>query len=348
MINFQKARTSQRAHQKSKLLAIRSVTAQIDHLQIRDFPDLLGPGDLLVINDSATLPASFTGSHIESRETIELRLMQSLGKDAMDLTSWQALVLGAGDWTVPTENRGDIPKLALGNHFSFKHELVAEITEVSDRFPEFIKVRFSGDRFEVLRKIYLSGSPIQYSYLKGELKIWDQQTLFSGPPVSVEPPSASFPFNWELYFRLVNAGVRIAPITHSAGISSTGNPELDKILPLPERYWIPEQTAKLVNNSIAQGTRVIALGSTVTRALESAGAHGFLQPGTAITSLRLGPHHKRKIVSGILTGLHEPTSSHAKMLECFVSPQLLESAYEQASHRGYLWHEYGDSCLILV
>ena len=348
MIGFQTARSSQRGHQQTKLLVIRSRNGETAHLQIGDFPDLLGPGDLLVINDSATLPASFTGTHTPSGETVELRLMQSLGKNPMDLTRWQAVLLGSGDWRTPTENRGRIPKLSRGDLFEFKKGLFAETFELSETFPEFIQIKFHGERLEVLRKIYLAGKPIQYSYLKDELKIWDQQTLFSGPPVSVEPPSASFPFNWDLYFRLVGAGVGIAPITHSAGLSSTGNPELDKILPLPERYWIPDQTAKLVNEAIAQGSRIIALGSTVTRALESAGAQGKLQPGSAVTSLRLGPEHKRRVVSGILTGLHEPASSHAKMLESFVSPQLLASAYEQASQRGYLWHEYGDSCLILA
>ena len=146
---------------------------------------------------------------------------------------------------------------------------------------------------------------------------------------------------------LAGEGCGIGVPAACGGISSAGEKELDALLPLPEYYQIPQATAEAVNRALQEKRRVIAIGTSVTRALESAAkADNRVQPGEGIARLLLKPSYKRKIVSGILTGMHENSTSHFQLLQSFASRQLLEKAYAGAKKRGYLWHEFGDSCLI--
>jgi S-adenosylmethionine:tRNA ribosyltransferase-isomerase len=139
----------------------------------------------------------------------------------------------------------------------------------------------------------------------------------------------------------------VVHLTHAAGISSTGDSELDRRLPLAERYEIGEPTALCVNETRARGARVLAVGTSVTRALEASAHDGRARPGSARTSLLLGPGSTLQICSGLLTGLHEPGTSHYSLLEAFAPRSLLDRSFVHAEQRGYLQHEFGDSCLIL-
>ena len=144
-------------------------------------------------------------------------------------------------------------------------------------------------------------------------------------------------------------GVQVVPLIHAAGISSTGEQALDALLPLPEYYHIPEETAVVVNLAMRDGRRIIALGTSVTRALESAvDEQGDVVPGRGIATLKLSPRYHRKVVTGLLTGMHEDGTSHLQLLQAFAPWSLIETAYDQAKKRHYLWHEYGDTCLIFA
>ena len=165
----------------------------------------------------------------------------------------------------------------------------------------------------------------------------------------MELPSAGRPLTWSLLLDLIRRGVRIAPLTHAAGLSSTGDPDLDALLPLPERYEIPEDTALGIRKTAAAGGRVIAVGTSVVRALEGCAAeHGEVIAGAGETHLRISPSHRLRVVHGLFTGLHEPTASHFHLLQAFAPPALIHEAYAHAEAAGYLGHEFGDSNLILA
>jgi S-adenosylmethionine:tRNA ribosyltransferase-isomerase len=170
------------------------------------------------------------------------------------------------------------------------------------------------------------------------------QTVFATEPGGAEMPSAARPFTTELVTRLVAGGVAIAPIVLHAGLSS---PELHEP-PAPERYRVPAATAHLVNAAHARGARVVAVGTTVVRALETvAGPDGTVHPGEGWTELVVEPERGVRTVDGLLTGWHEPEASHLRMLAAVAAPAVLTAAYRAALAAGYRWHEFGDSHLIL-
>jgi S-adenosylmethionine:tRNA ribosyltransferase-isomerase len=204
------------------------------------------------------------------------------------------------------------------------------------------------------------GQPIRHSYVPGRWPLTAYQTVFARSPGSAEMPSAARPFTADLVTRLIAAGVVLAPITLHTGVASLEAGEA----PLPEWFEVPQPTADLVNLARAAGRRVIAVGTTCTRALESAIAGGGGQagpvddgPDEAVagtvtarrgwTSLVLGPAHPARVVTGLITGWHEAGASHLALLEAVAGRTLVEAAYREAAAAGYLWHEFGDSCLLL-
>jgi S-adenosylmethionine:tRNA ribosyltransferase-isomerase len=147
---------------------------------------------------------------------------------------------------------------------------------------------------------------------------------------------------------LRRAGVGVASVTHAAGLSSTGEPALDALLPLPEPFEVPARTADEVNVARARGGRVVAAGTTVVRALESATARGAVQAGGGVARLRVDARHALRSVDAVLTGMHEPGSSHFQLLTAFAPPDLLARAHAHAEAEGYLAHEFGDSMLVFA
>lgn len=309
----------------------------ISHLRVEALSDYLRKGDLLLVNVASTLPSSFFGTVIRTGMPIEVRLAAFRGGSARDLSSWSALTFGSGDWRVPTEKRGPPPEIRKGDVIRVSPSLSAEILEVCPRAPRFLNIQFSSN--DLIRELYREGRPIQYSYLEKELELWDQQTLFNGPPVAVEPPSAAFPLTWSLVLALQSKGVKLATVIHSAGISSTGSPELDALLPLEEFYEVPKETLAAIDETSRSGSRVVALGTSVTRAVESA-----LRTGkrTGLTSFKLGPKNSPKVVDILITGMHEEGSSHGELMKAFCNCSLLRLAQKEATGMGYLSHEYGD------
>jgi S-adenosylmethionine:tRNA ribosyltransferase-isomerase len=188
------------------------------------------------------------------------------------------------------------------------------------------------------------GRPIRYSYVPQGWPLAAYQTVFARSPGSAEMPSAGRPFTDRLVTELVAGGVVIAPITLHAGVASleAGEP------PLPERFTVPAPTAELVNLTRSAGRRVIAVGTTVTRALESAAdPGGTVRARRGWTDLVLGAGHPARVVTGLITGWHDPEASHLALLEAVAGPNLVRGAYQAAEQAGYLGHEFGDSCLLL-
>jgi S-adenosylmethionine:tRNA ribosyltransferase-isomerase len=297
----------------------------------------------LVVNDAATLPASLFAI-APSGEELELRL---LGENA-ETDTFSALLFGAGDWRTPTERRPAPPQLSPGARVSIGQDLlVAEVVGVNAGAPRFVELRFSTDRSAFWPALYRAGKPVQYSHVAGPLEIWHVQTRFAARPWASELPSAGRPLSWELLLELRRRGIRLASLTHAAGLSSTGSLELDRLLPRAERYEIPGATTLAVERARREGGRVIAVGTTVVRALEAAASRpGGLKPGPGVAELVIGPGFTPEVVDGIFTGQHEPSTSHFSLLEAFAPRKLLESAFEHAVRAGYLHHEFGDSWLV--
>jgi S-adenosylmethionine:tRNA ribosyltransferase-isomerase len=188
------------------------------------------------------------------------------------------------------------------------------------------------------------GRPITYGYLDGRYPLTAYQTVYATVPGSAEMPSAGRPFSEGLLVQLIARGITIAPIVLHAGVSSTEAHEP----PFPERYSVPSSTARLVASARAAGSRVVAVGTTVVRALESvATPDGTVRAGQGWTDLVLGPHRPARVVNGIISGFHEPGASHLMLLEAIAGRELVRSSYQAALDHGYLWHEFGDSTVFL-
>jgi S-adenosylmethionine:tRNA ribosyltransferase-isomerase len=333
------ARAPQPGFQPERLLVIDPLTRRFGDYRISELPGLLGPGDVLVVNDAATLPAS-----LRVDAELELRLI-SRERDG----SFRAVALGAGDFRQPTEMRGAPRALGQGETLSFGPLLAATVTEVDATAPRLVRLRFHADGAALFHALYRYGKPIQYSYTDGPLSLWDVQNRYAARPWAFELPSAGRPLTFELLFELERRGARLTHVTHAASISSTGSELLDARLPLAERYEIGASTALALANARAESGRVIAVGTSVVRALEGhASADGSVAAGSGETELRLSGSYSPRVVDGLLTGLHEPGTSHFALLEAFAPRPLLQRAVEHAARTGYLQHEFGDSCLVLA
>jgi S-adenosylmethionine:tRNA ribosyltransferase-isomerase len=214
--------------------------------------------------------------------------------------------------------------------------------------PRLLRVAFDVTGDGLWAALYREGRPIQYSYARRELPLWAVQTVYAGRPWAFEMPSAGRPLSWEILLALRRRGVRWAALTHAAGISATGDPAIDAALPLPERFEIPAATVAAIEEARRRGGRVLAVGTTVVRALEGAVAGGGELRATAgITDLRIGPRHRLRVVDGILSGVHAPDESHFALLGAFAGADLLRRAWAWASARGFRAHELGDAMLVL-
>lgn len=334
--------------------------------RIGDLRVLLREGDLLVVNDAATLPASLRGV-TGAGAAIEIRLT---GREGEGGDCWRAALFGAGDWRQRTEDRPPPPALGAGEELRFdgagtrgeagrrarrdrlespEGPLRATIASVDATSPRLVSLCFAARGAALWRALYRAARPVQYAHTAGPLALWQVQTAYAARPWAVEAPSAGLALSWELLLDLRRRGIAIARVTHAAGLSSTGDGELDARLPLAERYEVPAETVRAVAAARRRGGRVVAVGTTVVRALEgdARGHRGRLVAGAGTTGLRLGPATRRRVVDGILTGMHDPGTSHFALLESFAPRALLLEAHAFATEQGYLGHEFGDAMLIL-
>jgi S-adenosylmethionine:tRNA ribosyltransferase-isomerase len=308
-----------------RLLVSRGVAGQVRHHGFGELPELLLPGDLVVVNDTGTLPAAVRAGR--------------------ELAVHFSTALPDGAWLV--ELRVIKDKISVPNGAGFPDQVIDLPGGAALRLGRRAGARLWRARLSVAVVPYLLryGIPIRYSYVSRDWPLAAYQTVFSRKPGSAEMPSASRPFTAAVVTDLVSRGVLIAPLTLHAGVSSL---EADED-PYPEPYDVPPATARLVNHVRSAGGRVIAAGTTVVRALETAfdAGSGLVVPSAGWTSHVVTPETGVRAVDGLLTGLHEPRSSHLRMLAAFAGPELLARCYEAAVTSGYLWHEFGDVHLLL-
>jgi S-adenosylmethionine:tRNA ribosyltransferase-isomerase len=326
-----------------RLLHVDPLTGELADRSLEALPALLRPGELLVVNDAATLPASLAATAPDGN-AMEVRLAGEAG-DGL----WRCVLLGSGDWRTPTESRPPPPLLEPGAVVRFASDFSATVERIAAVSPRLVWMRFSpsGERF--WRALYRHGRPVQYAYEQLPLSLDRVQTPYAARPWSSEMPSAGRGLTLPLLRRLRSRGVGLAALTHAAGLSSTGDGALDAALPLPERFEIPEATVDELDATRRARGRVVAVGTTVVRALEgSAAAHGGrVQPGADSTPLILGPGHRRAVVDGLLSGIHARDSSHYGLLRAFLPPPLDTHYLLHVAAGGYRGHEFGDSTLIL-
>lgn len=313
------------------------------HLPRAALATLLAPGDLVVANDAATLPASLRGWHHESENPVELRLAGWVTPG--DPTRFVAVAFGAGDHRIRTEDRPAPPPLSAGDPLALG-SLGAVIERVLDH-PRLIQLRFLGTRDDVLAGLARHGRPIQYAHVPQPLALWDVWTRIAADPVAFEPPSAGFALDWALLAAWRRTGIGFATLTHAAGISSTGDPALDRRLPFNEPYRIPQPTAAAIARAKAVGGRVVAIGTTVVRALEAAAEpDGMVRAGDGIAANRIGLDTRLRAVDALLTGMHQPGESHFELLRAFAPHGVLDGLPAALAAEGYRGHEFGDVMLI--
>jgi S-adenosylmethionine:tRNA ribosyltransferase-isomerase len=307
--------------------------------------DVLRPGDLVIANDAATLPASLSGVHQRTGDAIEVRLAGRPSLSETDVDRFSAVVFGSGDFHTPTERRPLPPPMAVGDSLTLGPLRAAVTGFLSHR--RLISLRFDGTADEIWAGLARHGRPIQYSYLVAPLALWDVWTVIAGPPVAFEPPSAGFVIDWRNVADLRQRGIGFATITHAAGISSTGDDELDARLPLDEPYRIPVATAAASERARLEGRRIVAIGTTVVRALEhSAAGNGTVVAGEGLATQHISERTRLQVVDAILTGVHEPGTSHFRLLQALTDESTLVRALQMMEALGYRSHEFGDSMLI--
>jgi S-adenosylmethionine:tRNA ribosyltransferase-isomerase len=334
----------------------RSADSKLLHVdaagRIRTMPrssliDLLSSGDVVIANDAATLPASLRGVHIETGAEIEVRLAARASLASADVLRFHAIVFGAGDHRTRTEDRALPPPLAPGQELQLG-ALTAVIEQLLGH-PRLVALRFDNSPAEVWAGLARRGRPIQYTHMPQALELWDVWTPIAAQPVAYEPPSAGFALDWQLLAALASKRIVFATITHAAGISSTGDPDLDRRLPFDEPYRIPVATEQAIHRASREGRRVVAIGTTVVRALEhSASRFGAVVAGDGVADQRIGAQTRLRVVDAILSGTHEPGTSHYALLRAFADESTLRRADQALDEGSFRTHEFGDSVLIFA
>ena len=306
----------------------------LEHARFRDLPDQLAAGDLVVVNNSATVAGEADGLWRGTPIVVHV-----------------ATPLDDGTWVVELRTAPAGARAILTAEPFDEVDLAGERLVLLEPHPRQSSPTGRGNRLWRARAgvglrsaLERFGRPIAYGYLDRRYPLADYQTAFATVPGSAEMPSAGRPFTPEVVARLVARGIGIAPVTLHTGVSSQEAGEAQQA----ERYDVPEMTARLVNATRSAGGRVIAVGTTVTRALESSvSADGRAVPGRGWTERLVSPDDPARLVTGLITGWHDPEASHLLLVESVGGPALTQAAYEAAYDSGYLWHEFGDSALLL-
>jgi S-adenosylmethionine:tRNA ribosyltransferase-isomerase len=315
-----------------RLMVARRGGGEIEHRTFSDLPDLLTAGDVLVINVSATIPAAVAAKR-ENGTNVRVHFATRAPHLEDD---WRVVEIRSADGRRPA-------RLPAGERLELRGGAAVDLVAPYASGQRLMLARFC---CALLVDDYLDrhGEPIRYAHVRKPWPLDAYQNVYAVSPGSAEMPSAGRPFTRELISRLVARGVTVAPITLHAGVSSPESHEP----PFPEWFEVPEHTARAVCDARHGGGRVIAVGTTVVRALESAAtADGCACARSGWTGHVVTPECGVRTIDGLITGWHDPDASHLMMLEAVAGRDLLETSYEAALDAGYLWHEFGDSHLIL-
>ncbi len=320
-----------RARDDVRLMVGSRATGMILDDHFPNLPAYLKKGDVLVVNVSATLPAALPATttagtrllvHLSSPLpgglwAVELRTPHGQGSEPGPDLDPQILMLPDGG------------KVELLSRHPRVRRLWLAALHLTSEIEDYLRAR---------------GRPIRYRYAEGDWPLSAYQTVYATESGSAEMPSAGRPFTHEILVRLVALGVTVLPVTLHSGVASMEEGEE----PIEERYRVPASTAAAVNVLREGGGRVIAVGTSTVRALETVvDDRGYLHPGSGYTDLVIGPDRPPRAVDGLLTGWHEPRASHLMLVESVGGRRLLTEMYRRAVENGYAWHEFGDSSLIL-
>jgi S-adenosylmethionine:tRNA ribosyltransferase-isomerase len=317
--------------------SVRLLVARPHGLTHATFAELgaqLAPGDLLVVNTSATLPSAVDGWRADGRDVL-VHFSSEL-----DDGRWAVEFRRDGRSSGPLDDVRVGERVALPDGVELRVVAPYPVDREGSRLWR-VEIALEGDVHAFLGR---RGRPIRYGYVPVRFPLADYQTVFARQPGSAEMPSAGRPFTAELVTDLVSRGVLVAPLLLHTGVSSAEEGEP----PYPEPFEVPVTTAQLVNATRWAGRRVIAVGTTVTRALESAvDDSGLVRPRRGWTDLVLHPGRPARVVTGLITGWHAPGASHLQLLQSVAGSELVQRAYTAAVHERYRWHEFGDSALLL-
>lgn len=312
-----------------KLMVQDRKTGQTEHNRFFNLDQYLKIGDVLILNSSRTVPSKLRSKLLRDSKVyqneVEIRLARRKNEQI-----WEALVI--------------CEDIAKGDQLLFSEKLSGKVLNAPNNSP-FITIKFSVKGSALYEEIYPIGEPVRYEYINSPWELDYYQTVFVTHPGSVEMPSAGRAFSWELLFKLQKKGVKIVFIQLHTGLSYLLDDKWDHS-PTEnyEEYQIPQEAWEDILQAKMEGQRVIAVGTTVVRAIETAAATGEL---AGWTNLYVRKNYGLKIADGIITGMHEPEASHLDMLTAFVNQNDLITAYQEAVEKGYLWHEFGDMNLIL-
>ena len=315
-----------------RMLVARRSDGSIEHRTFRDLPELLAPRDVLVVNVSATIPAAVPARRADGEQ---VRVHFATRAPHLE-DDWRVVEIRSADGNRPL-------RLPAGESLTLRGGATLELVAPYASGERLMLARFC---CALLVDEYLQrhGEPIRYSHVPSPWPLEAYQNVYAISPGSAEMPSAGRPVTRELISRLVAHEIVVAPITLHCGVSSPESHEP----PFPEWYEVPEHTAGHIAAARSRGGRVIAVGTTVVRALESAGGpDGCSCARSGWTGVVVTPACGVAVVDGLITGWHEPEASHLQLLEALTGPELLARSYEAALDAGYLWHEFGDSHLIL-
>ncbi|MEO7069767.1 MAG: S-adenosylmethionine:tRNA ribosyltransferase-isomerase [Nostocoides sp.] len=307
---------------------------RITHTTFAHFPRYLRAGDLIVVNDSATVAGQADATSSRCGPVV----------------LHAATPLDDGTWVVEVRTAGDAARSVLDAEPGERLRTGGVVVTLLEPYPRRSSPTGHGNRLwrasadgDLARHLARRGRPIAYGYLSHRYPLADYQTVFGVRPGSVEMPSAARPFTAGIVTELVSNGVGVAPVTLHTGVSSQEAGEA----PLAERFEVGESTARLVNAVRAGGGRVVAAGTTVTRALESAVEDGRVVARRGWTERVVTPADPPQVVDGLVTGWHDPHASHLLLVEAVAGAEVAQRAYDAAVAKAYLWHEFGDSALFL-
>jgi S-adenosylmethionine:tRNA ribosyltransferase-isomerase len=309
-----------------KMMVLNREDGSCEHTRFKQLPDFLQKGDVLVFNNSRTLPASLKGK--QGNRKVEVRLSRKT-----DENTWDALILGDFYQT--------------GEPIDFPEGVSGRMKGQGSETP-LVQVEFSRGGVELMDFIFKWGEPIRYEYIEAPWPLDYYQNVYGSVPGSVEMASAGRAFTWKLIRALKEKGIGIVFIQLHAGLSYYGNDRWPMPQNHPEDFHVSSEAVKEILYAKDRGSRIIAVGTTVVRALETVMTYyGQLQPADGTTNVYISGDTPLQIVDGLITGLHEPEASHLDLLKAFISESKLENAYQIALAKNYKWHEFGDMNIIL-